>query len=111
MKKIILMVLLASTSICNANTASSETLIGYVPTISEVYLRVFSGGCTEKEDFTFEIREVESRKLITFYRLRPDYCLSFLPTGKTLIFSHRELGLKSGDHFNVTNSIRDSVVW
>lgn len=111
MKKIIFMLLLALTPLCNAHAASDEMIIGYIPNISDIYLRVFSGGCTEKTDFAFEVREVDARKLITFYRLRPDYCLSFLPTGKTLIFTHRELGLRSGEHFNVTNAIRDSVVW
>ena len=111
MKKYLFGALLTLTQVSYANVGTPEEIQGYIPGISEMYVRVYSGGCTEKKDFVFEVQEIESRKLITFYRMRPDYCRSFLPNGKTLVFSLRELGLKSGDHYNITNSIRDSVVW
>lgn len=111
MKKYIFLLLLASYQPSFADDTSHEQILGYIPSINEIYLRVYSGGCTEKKDFVFQVQESENLKLITLYRLRPDYCLSFFPTGKTLIFSHQELGLKSGDHFRITNKLQDGVVW
>lgn len=99
------------TTMAHAESPSPERILGYIPTLNTLYVRVYSGGCTEKADFRAEVRDHGQGRGLVLFRLRPDYCRSFIPTGKTIQFSYAELGLPSGTHFVILNPIREAFVW
>ena len=111
MKFIIFLTLSALAIKSQGQTQALERILGFIPSLTTLHVRVYSGGCTEKSDFRYEIQELAPGKGIIFYRTRPDDCRPFIPTGKTLRYSYSELGLSPGDRFKILNPIRDGFVW
>jgi hypothetical protein len=67
-----------------------------------IAFQVHSGGCTAKEDF--DVRIMESFPLqLELVRMEPDLCEAYVPYGKTIRFSYRELRLGDGDQFIIVN--------
>lgn len=93
------------------NYYMKESTMGYMTRPDAVYFQLTSGGCTHKEDFKVEVENQADIKQVTLYRIRPDDCRAFLPVGVIIPFSYKELGLKSGDHFFIGNSVQVSTVW
>lgn len=111
MKKLISTLIILLGINAQAQQVGLEPILGFIPRPEAVYFQVHSGGCTLKSDFKVSVENIGDRKSVRLIRINPDECLAFFPTGATLKFSHEELGLKSGDHFMISNPIAESVVW
>ncbi|MFK7824007.1 MAG: hypothetical protein AB8G05_07620 [Oligoflexales bacterium] len=68
--------------------------------------QVYTGGCTEKEDFKVEVLRVKNPVLLRLLRLKPDYCKAYHPYGIKIKFSFEELGLAPFTYFKVVNPRR-----
>ncbi len=111
MKKLISALIILLGINAQAQQVGLEPILGFLPRPEAVYFQVHSGGCTLKSDFKVSVENIGDRKSVRLFRINPDECLAFFPTGATLKFSHEELGLKSGDHFMISNPIAESIVW
>lgn len=102
---LIILLAIASGRTVHATTSGSpEKILGYQPSKSGVTFQVTSGGCTQREDFTAEVKRSQTDVTeLTFIRIRPDNCHPFLPTGIRFRLSYDELGLASGERFIVKN--------
>jgi hypothetical protein len=93
---------------CASLTAKAEPvmeqLLGHFYTQGGVQIQVTSGGCTWKKHFEVTQEMSEGRILLTFMRKVQDPCRAYIPYGEILTFSFEELGLKTGDIFQIRNS-------
>ncbi|NRA47432.1 MAG: hypothetical protein HRU09_20985 [Oligoflexales bacterium] len=67
--------------------------------------QLYTGGCTEKEDFKVEVLRSKP-VLLHLLRLKPDYCKAYHPYGTKIKFSFEELGLAPFSFFKVVNPRR-----
>jgi hypothetical protein len=68
-------------------------------------IRVISGGCTKKEDFTFYVDRKGTDPAIAFARKRLDICASVVAAHADLTFSYAELGVSNTGILWVLNPI------
>jgi len=103
MKKTILALALVCASLTANAEPAMELLLGHFYTQGGVQIQVASGGCTWKRHFeaTQEVRD--GRIYLIFTRKVPDGCRAYIPYGEILTFSFEELGLKTGDIFQIRN--------
>ncbi len=111
MKAILISLVFFISSISFAtNQRPAEEIFGYLPTNNGVLFQVESGGCTQNRDFIFELRRNQFFRVteVTLVRIRPDYCLEYLPMGIKLKFSYKQMGILQGEKFLVINPLRSS---
>lgn len=80
-----------------------ESLLGNGFDQKGVFIQVSDGGCTDRDSFHFETKSKDNLKVITFYRIIPDYCRAFYRYGSKIYFSYQELGIEKGNGFTVAN--------
>ncbi len=92
--------------------SSLEVLKGYSWSEAGLTVHVYSGGCTEKEDFevvsSFSLPEYQQgTPTIEIRRIEGDFCRAWLPYGTTITFSLEELGLneENGYKFRLANPL------
>jgi hypothetical protein len=79
-----------------------EFIYGFVTTSTDLTVQVYSGGCTDREDFAVAISQprclptpgCDSRKRVTIVREKPDLCRGFFPHGELITFNLAELELE-----------------
>ncbi|MBF0360052.1 MAG: hypothetical protein HQK49_03535 [Oligoflexia bacterium] len=98
------------TFVFSTNQASAENtqekLLGLTVDHDGINFQVYSGGCTQKSDFSIMILQMMPPKLILI-RKKPDYCEAYLPYGTIINFKYSEIGIQSGSHFSIGNSFVD----
>jgi hypothetical protein len=104
MKQLLFIVIAALTGVY-AHAAQVESLLGYYTDARGVHIQVNSGGCTYKKSFAVKPVTRRNAMQITFMRTHHDPCLAMFYYGQMLTFSYRELGLRPGDRFEITNPI------
>ena len=83
-----------------------EPIYSVLATRAGLTIRVNSGGCTKKADFTFFVeRKGETAASVAFARKRLDICRSFAAAHADLDFSFEELGLARGALIFVLNPL------
>jgi hypothetical protein len=78
-----------------------EVIYGFVTSPTDLTVQVYSGGCTNREDFAVAVIQprclptpgCDSRKRVTIVREKPDLCRGFFPHGELIRFSLAESGL------------------
>lgn len=113
MKKSAIMAIMSAcflTSVATANSLESrESIFGLSPGPEGLSFQVYSGGCTDKEDF--QIRILESFPVqLELVRINPDYCRAYIPYGVKILYSWDELGMSSGSKFSVINPLRVTTI-
>ncbi len=86
----------------SGEAGDAERILGVRAGPRGIAFQVSSGGCTAKEDFDVKIMESFPLQL-ELVRMEPDLCEAYVPYGKTIRFSYRELRLADGDQFIVVN--------
>lgn len=100
--------LFSSIAIANPSEVS-ESLFGLSPGPQGLSFQVYSGGCTDKEDF--QVRILESFPMqLELIRINPDYCRAYIPYGVDITYSWEDLGLRAGDKFTVINPLRITTI-
>ena len=89
--------------------AGSEPIYGYISNREGITFQVKSGGCTQKEHFSFKMMEIYPPS-VELVRNRQDLCEANLPYGELITFKYKELGLKSGTPFSIANPLMDLTV-
>lgn len=69
-------------------------------------VRVASNGCTQKGDFTVQVRRRDGAYNVMLERTREDYCRALLPNGVEIAFGFEELGVPQGATVRVANPVR-----
>lgn len=76
------------------------------PLAGEVTIVARSNGCTQKEDFRFNIHNRgEDTFDIGFRRERPDNCKALVPDGRRMTWSYAELGLPRNASVHILNPV------
>lgn len=99
---------------------SLEQLLGVSVDEKGITFQVESNGCTNKDDFKFEVQEILERMspmlpayehhfYITVKRLHEDNCEVYIPYGTRIFMSFEELGIQFGK-FHVNNPIGGDMV-
>ena len=91
-----------------------EQIYGMTADAEGITFQVFSGGCTNKEDFRverFTSYPDGSPTQLLLVRLRHDLCRANLPYGTTINFSYDDLHLTNGDRFVVLNPRSEMTVF
>jgi hypothetical protein len=92
---------------CMSLTAKAESvvepLMGHFVTQGGIQIQVKSGGCTWKKHFEVNRELRDGRIILTFMRKIPDPCRAYIPYGEILTFSFEELGLNTGDVYEMGN--------
>jgi len=78
-----------------------EKIYGFYTSQSGFHFLVLSGGCTSKESFKIETREIFP-PLLSLYRTKFDLC-EMVPFVKEVSFTYEEAGLRQGEHFTIAN--------
>lgn len=88
-----------------ANFEVYEPLLGYMPTNNGIVFQVFSGGCTDRDDFTIDSQTEPATGIVylTLERTRIDPCKAHFPMGVRIFYSYRELGFKQGQRYVISN--------
>lgn len=102
MKKIILFAFLFSSF---AQAQMPEAIYGFGSARPGIFIQVFSGGCTKKEDFQIRRKSKGPVSELTFLRIVPDTCLANFPYGEMIYFPWEDLGLEEGDLFRIGNPV------
>jgi hypothetical protein len=84
--------------------AAVEWLYGALVKHEGVELRVYSGGCTEPEDFEFYVEPGDVQQLIVVRR-EADHCKALVQDGKLLHFTWEQLGV-TGKQVRINNPFR-----
>lgn len=74
-----------------------------------VTVRVYTGGCTEKEHFVWKITPDQPKGApteLTLYRTTKDRCYANIPEGLVIRFNYKELGVTAKDSFTIGNPIQ-----
>ncbi len=79
-----------------------EMILGYSANKLAIYFRVSSGGCTKPGDFTVQVKPGKIAEL-SLYRVRPDTCLSYIPTGIQISLTYEKIGISPSQPFVITN--------
>ncbi len=111
---VISITLLLLTNLAYANQINSEDgeverIYGMFIDPKGIVFQVSSNGCTVKKDFKVSIRESYPLQL-ELRRTRPDYCKGYIPYGRKILFTFKELGLNGGDQFVVSNSVEPFTI-
>ena len=77
-------------------------LLGLEAKGDKVTIAVISNGCTRKGHFIFSIRRGDGGTRLTVLRDQKRFCL-LTPYAIRLTYTRKEIGLKSGERFVVTN--------
>jgi hypothetical protein len=89
-----------------ANTGDIEQILGMKTDRTGVFFQVQSHGCTGKDDFRVESEGRGGEVIqLTLKRMNPDQCVLKNPYGALIKFGYKELGLKDGMKFIVTNPL------
>ncbi len=81
-----------------------EPLLGLELRRRSIRFWVSSTGCTRRSDFSVDVVDGEVM-LLRLRRLEPDSCDRMEARRKSIVFTHRELGILPGDHFRVVNPL------
>lgn len=84
--------------------AAIESLYGAVVKDEGIELRVYSGGCTEPDDFEFYVEPSNVQALIVVRR-EPDRCKALVQDGMLLHFTWEQLGV-TGQQVRIVNPFR-----
>ena len=91
------------------NYPQLATLYGIYLHKGEVKIRVYSGGCTQKDDFQVQVDKSYCDVLpyrLAFYRKAPDYCDGYYPTGTELSFDlDRDLNIPRDSKIEIVNPL------
>lgn len=82
-----------------------EALFGYNVTGSGISIRVFTGGCTEKNNFKLKRQTKPYGLEIEFERVSDDRCKGNFPYGIIIDYSWEELGIPPNSNFIISNKI------
>ena len=96
MKKLVFVLLAALSTVGfakNSEKPQVEVILEATSAEEGVKFRVFSGGCTFKDDFELVVDDSVRPVRIQLQRLRQDLCLAYLPNGVSIEYSWDELGL------------------
>ena len=93
---------IGNTSLVFAQTPVEEQIYGVEMTEKGPVFQVYSGGCTDKDDFDVEVLHTNP-VLLRLLRLTPDYCKAYYPYGIKINFNFDELGLAPFSYFTVVN--------
>ncbi|HAQ35730.1 MAG: hypothetical protein CMF74_06145 [Maricaulis sp.] len=81
-----------------------ETVLGSRMIGNDILVvRVASNGCTQKGDFTVEVRRRDGAYNVMLERTREDYCRALMPNGVEIAFGFEELGVPEGATVRVAN--------
>ncbi len=81
-----------------------EVLHGVEVTSEKLIITVATGGCTDEEDFRFDVNKMASPYIVTVYRIVSDDCKgAFEPI--QISYSREELGLEGAVEFVLRNKI------
>jgi hypothetical protein len=72
---------------------------------AEISIVAHSNGCTQKEDFGADVHHDDGRYRVRFERNREDNCKAFVPEGRRMTWSFRELGIPEGSLVTISNRV------
>jgi hypothetical protein len=72
---------------------------------AEISIVAHSNGCTQKEDFSADVDRDDGRYRVRFERDHEDNCKAFVPEGRRMTWSFRELGIPEGSQVTISNRV------
>lgn len=81
-----------------------EPLLAVTSQRGALTIVVSTKGCANRADFVFRVDRVAGRAVVAFARRRLETCQG-AATRAALVFSYKELGLKSGERIVIANPI------
>ncbi|MFZ3229112.1 MAG: hypothetical protein WA160_02820 [Pseudobdellovibrio sp.] len=89
----------------NADQLKLEPLFGFMQNKDGLVFQVYSGGCTDKNNFEIRSENKNGILAVGLYRIAADFCKAYFPYGVLLQYSYQELGIRRGERFDLTNVI------
>lgn len=86
-------------------SGNPENILGYVTDEAGIIFQVPSGGCTDRKSFVIKQARVDSVRLISLERVRPDACLALFPHGIKFRVTYDELRIQMNERFRVQNEL------
>ena len=72
---------------------------------AEISIVAHSNGCTQKDDFSADVNQDNGRYRVRFEREEEDNCKAFVPEGRRMTWSFRELGIPEGSPVTISNRV------
>jgi len=95
----------------SASDWQKEVLIGFVRDDRGMVFQVYSGGCTDKDDFKIVLDNQANVTTLTLFRINPDYCKALLPFGRYITYTYEELNLRRRQPVQILNPLNPGFIY